>query len=295
VIPPPERTVTVELAKALVEENWAELAPARVEAFGEGWDNFAFLVNETWVFRFPRREIAVPWIEKEHRLLPRIAPRVPLAVPDPKFFARGDERYPWPFSGYARLAGRTACAAALDDGERHACARPLGEFLRALHALPVDDAPDDAFARLDPARLFPRTRANLERLAAAGAIADAAPYLALLDGAPIAQPLRALVHGDLYSRHLLIGDARLPSGVIDWGDVHASDPAVDLALAHGFLPPRAHDAFLDAYGPVAPDRWRWAKVRAMHHAAIEALVGVDDGDHALGREGRMGLRWIMES
>ena len=36
------------------------------------------------------------------------------------------------------------------------------------------------------------------------------------------------VHGDLYSRHLLVDDAGRPCGVIDWGDCHVGDPAVDL-------------------------------------------------------------------
>ena len=37
---------------------------------GAGWDNTVFLVNESFVFRFPRREIAVACMEAEIRVLP---------------------------------------------------------------------------------------------------------------------------------------------------------------------------------------------------------------------------------
>ncbi|MFC6847283.1 phosphotransferase [Streptomyces caelestis] len=43
-------------------------------------------------------------------------------------------------------------------------------------------------------------------------------------------PAEALVHGDLGPGHLLAQDGAL-TGVIDFGDAHIGDPAVDLAWA----------------------------------------------------------------
>ncbi len=40
-----------------------------------------------------------------------------------------------------------------------------------------------------------------------------------------------LMHGDLYARHLLLDESFQLSRVIDWGDLHAGDGAVDLAVA----------------------------------------------------------------
>lgn len=76
----PKHTVPESLARALIEAQFDELAPIRIEPFGVGWDNTAFLVNETFVFRFPRRQIAVEFLEAEIRVLPHIAGRLPLPI-----------------------------------------------------------------------------------------------------------------------------------------------------------------------------------------------------------------------
>src|SRR5262245_40038701 len=127
-----EHVVDVELARALIEDQFPELVPAKVEPFGVGWDNTAYLVNTKWVFRFPRRSIAAPLIERELALLPAIAPRVTLPIPVPRFAGRPEERFAWPFAGYRVLEGRTASR--LSHDLRGRAAEPLGRFLAALHA-----------------------------------------------------------------------------------------------------------------------------------------------------------------
>src|SRR5262245_50167818 len=132
--------VEANLARSLIEDQFPTLAPARVVPNGVGWDNTAFLVNDAFVFRFPRRGIAAPLIEAEARLLPAIAPGLPLAVPRPGFIGRPAGDYPYPFLGHGLVPGRTACGLALGDAPRSALAGPLGAFLAALHAFSAADA-----------------------------------------------------------------------------------------------------------------------------------------------------------
>jgi aminoglycoside phosphotransferase (APT) family kinase protein len=291
--------VTEELARALIEGQFPQLAPARVEPLAAGWDNTAFRVNGSHVFRFPRRQVAVPLLKAEASLLPVLAPRLPLPVPVPGFVGRPTEAYPWPFAGYPLLPGRTACGAALDEAQRVAAAEPLGRFLAALHAVPAADAArhgagPDPLARLDPARRVGRARADLDRLARRGLVEDARPLAALLDAAPASYTARAdtLVHGDLYARHLLVNGENRLAGVIDWGDIHLGDAAADLMIAHAFLPPAAHAPFRAAYGPVADVTWRMARLRAVWHTLIVLGYGSDTGDADLVREARVGLRHL---
>src|SRR5207245_9970353 len=56
--------VTSHLAKSLIETLFPQLVPISVKEFGVGWDNTAFLVNDSFVSRFPRRRIAVPLIDR---------------------------------------------------------------------------------------------------------------------------------------------------------------------------------------------------------------------------------------
>ncbi|MCA9730356.1 MAG: phosphotransferase, partial [Candidatus Eisenbacteria bacterium] len=68
------------------------------------------------------------------------------------------------------------------------------------------------------------------------------------------------------------------SAIIDWGDVHAGDPAVDLSIAVGFLPPTARTVFAAAYGPIDDETWERARFRAIQHAAVTAVYAHDVGD-----------------
>lgn len=301
----PERPVDAALAASLVVVRFPELTPIRsIEPFGLGWDNVAYLVNGEAVFRFPQRSIAAPLIETEGRVLPKLVGRLPLAIPAPLWIGRGDASlgYPWPFAGYRLLPGRPACRADLDLAARRRAAVPLARFLAALHAVPLDEARamgagPDALARTDVER---RTAETLERLAHVRALglleADAWPerLLEVSRGARFA-PREALVHGDLYSRHLLVDEAGDLAGVIDWGDVHVGHPGLDLSIAYSFLPSDARARFFEAYGPVPEETHTLARFRALFSLVATLGYGAETGDEPLVREARTGLRFLRDT
>ncbi len=295
-----EQAVSAERAQACIDEQFDDLAPCQAEPLGAGWDNTAFLVNGEWVFRFPRRKLAAELLQYELRVLPGLARRLPLPIPEPRWVGLPTPRFSWHFAGYAHLAGRTACAAHLDENARVAAAEPLGQFLAALHAVgpaaagPLG-APLDLLGRLDPARRVPQTHERLVQIEAWGLIPSMKPYQLLLDAAAFTRPAQsgALVHGDLYVRHLLVDERQVPCGVIDWGDVHLGDPAVDLMIVFGFLPPAARPAFRRAYGPIDDATLTLARFRALYHAAILTMWGHSIGDANLVREGLYGLNGVL--
>src|SRR6185369_7090630 len=86
-----------------------------------------------WVFRFQRREVAVPFLERELAVVPRIAKRLPLPVTVARW--RGVMANGWPFGGYRFLDGDMAAIAGLSDAERLALAPAWGGFVRALHEI----------------------------------------------------------------------------------------------------------------------------------------------------------------
>jgi aminoglycoside phosphotransferase (APT) family kinase protein len=288
-----EQVVTEELARELIETQFPELRPVELSLLGEGWDNTAWQVNGTYVFRFPRRTFAVPLLETETALLPKIAPQLSLPIPVPIFVGRPVERFPWPFAGYRILPGRTADRAVLNDKQRRRAARPLARLLRTLHSIdprPLG-APPDTLGRLDMAKRIPQMEERLAKSVELGLIEEPGPWLEVLRDTPVAYiPCSdTLVHGDLYSRHVLVDADGAICGVIDWGDVHRGDAAVDLSIAHSFLPHEARAEFCAEYGSIDEVVWRMARFRAMHHAAITLIYGHALQDEYLVRESRGAL------
>ncbi len=297
-----EYEIDSALAGDLIEAQFPELAPVSAELLGTGWDNTVFRVNRTWTFRFPRRALAVELIRTEAAVLPWLAPQLPLPIPAPGFLGAPTDPFPYPFTGCAFLPGVSASDVGLDDSQRVALAAPLAAFLRALHAVPVQaaersGAPVDQLGRLE---INKRTRQIEERLSHcldAGLIASKHALLRVAHDVPAdwSSGPTHLVHGDLYARHVLIDPSGQASGVIDWGDVHRGHPAVDLALAAGFLPPSAQAAFAAAYGPIDADTWRMARFRALLSACAILTYGADINDAPLVLEGQRSMRYLAES
>jgi aminoglycoside phosphotransferase (APT) family kinase protein len=299
----PERTIDEALAATLVAAQFPNLAPLEIAAFGHGWDNAAFLVNGALVFRFPRRAVAVPLIERESRILPTIAPALPVCIPAPRFIGRPQGAYPWPFHGYPLLAGTTACAQPPQPSQTAQLAAQLGDFLHALHGLDPAQLAErglsgDEIGRLDHARRLPLATERFAQLVRARLVDDAAPFLDFMHRtAPRAdeQGPHAVLHGDLYARHLLLDEHGRLGAVIDWGDMHLGHRAIDLSVAHLMLPSAAHRAFVTHYGAVDDRTWQLARYRAIYHAALVAAYGRDVGDRTLLHAGLRSLEYIRES
>jgi aminoglycoside phosphotransferase (APT) family kinase protein len=300
----PDLVVDEDRARALIRARFSEIRADRVERLGQGWDNAAYLVDGTTVFRFPQRAIVAPLIETEIVMLPALAPLLPLAIPVPRWIGVPDGSYPWHFAGYELLHGTPLDIANPDDAARSALARPLARFLRALHA--IDPAryvaaglPRDLIGRLDAVKRNPIAAGRLDTLVDAAAItrADASALNAMLErDAPREVPERlVVVHGDLYARHLLLDDANGLVAVIDWGDVHHGDPAADLMIAHEILRQREHDDFIAEYGAISETTWRRARWRGLYHAILVADYGLAVGDQPLARSGLAAIRRIRGS
>lgn len=297
----PQNVVDAEQATELIQGQFPELLLNRIEPLGAGWDNTAYLVNESYVFRFPRRDVAVPLMELEMKALPEIAKRVPLKVPQLKWFGKPTQHYQWPFAGYQMIDGITACGLNLSEQERATMAPILATFLKALHSIPEAKGlslglSHDPMKKLNTDKRIPMTRALLDRLKERKLLPHLKPYRALLrdcqgitDNTPF-----SVVHGDFYVRHLIVDSTRTVCGVIDWGDVHVGNPAVDLSILHTFLPPSSHDEFMSIYGPISDSAWMLSKLRALFYGCVLLDYGVAQNDERLIAEARFMLKNVVD-
>ena len=293
-----EAVVDEELARRLISEQFPEVELRSLRALGEGWDNTVWLADERWVFRFPRRAVAVPAVERQLAVLPELAPLLPLAISAPRFAGRPGAAYAWPFLGCPYLPGADAGDVAPDDSARMRAAEPLARFLRALHDRDVlhrvpaaRTLPDDPMGRGDMQARVPRTRARFEELEALELWRPTGTALRVLDDAAALGPATAsaVAHGDLHVRHLLLGEDGTPTAVIDWDDLCRGDPSIDLSLIWSFLPPAGRKVFLGAYAPVAEDTLLRARVLALFLSGTLAVYARRQGWPGLEREAVAGL------
>lgn len=287
-----------DIARQLIESQFEALAPARLQLVGEGWDNAAYRVNDEWLFRFPRREVGAALIMSELQFLPTLGAHLPIPIPSPTYVGGPEGEYPYPFLGYEWIPGETACTHEWTDEERAEFAAPLGRFLKTLHSIPVSpEAPSDTLNRADVAARVPMVKERLERVKLLAEDIDFSKVPKLLDECIRTTPHRGAhvwCHGDLYARHIITnGHGRL-SGVIDWGDLHAGDPAVDLGIVYSFLPASARHLFWAQYGDPGPAAMRRARFRALHYGVILPIYGRETNDCAIERVGLAALRLALE-
>jgi aminoglycoside phosphotransferase (APT) family kinase protein len=296
-----EQIIEPPMALHLIKEQFPELSAEHIRLLGAGWDNTAFIVNDALIFRFPRRKIALPLLEAEWCALPKLAPRLPLPIPIPQWKGVPSSSFPWPFIGYRMLPGFTACHANLLEEERAAFAEPLARFLSIMHATPKSlisacHFPYDNESRIEGGLLTSKIHENFKEMSALG-ILESKKHLetAVENLQHFRAPLRSsVVHGDFYIRHLLVDPKHHLVGVIDWGDIHIGDPAIDLAIAHSVLPVDAHDRFIKIYGEISEATWALAKLRAIYSSTMIVLFGYHSGDPHLLREGLRSLK-VMAS
>ncbi|WP_030253484.1 aminoglycoside phosphotransferase family protein [Streptomyces violens] len=232
---------------------WAGLAVEPVDSAGTS--NAMYRLGGDMVVRLPRAAGSADDVAKEHRWLPRLAPRLPVAVPVPLGKGVPGEGYPWHWSVYRWLPGRTESTPGLghDSG---LFAKDLAEFVGALRRIDTVGGPpsyrSEPLAARDAA-----TRGDVEALRG---VIDTETAVAAWEEAlraPAPDGPAVWIHADLQPGNVLVEDGRL-SAVIDFGCLGLGDAAVDLIAAWYLLPADARDVFRTA---VAADDAAWARGR----------------------------------
>lgn len=242
-------------------------------------------VVDIMVVRLPHIHWAVESVDREHRWLPWLAPRLPVAIPAPLGMGSPAEGYPWHWSVYRWLDGENPTVDCIADPRR--LALELAEFLAVLQRIDPADGPPTGrpLAMLDA-----QVRSAIEALRgmvdtdAVTMAWDAALEVPDWAGPPV------WLHGDLAPGNLLLVGERL-SAVVDFSGVGLGDPSGDLRIAWNLLPGSVRTIFRDAL-QVDDATWARGRGRALAQALFQ-LPYYCDTNPGLAANARHVIREIL--
>ena len=288
--PLPQRiTVDSEQVRQLVADQfpqWAGL-PVRPVAVG-GWDNWTFHLGTAMSVRLPSAAEYALAVDKEHRWLPVLAPRLPLPVSTPLGRGEPGAGYPFPWSIYQWLDGEPASAERVADPVQFA--GDLAGFLAALRSVETADGPRPGkhnWFRGGTLRTYDgeaqRALATLQGHIDVGLAREIwrTALDARWDGVP------SWFHGDIARGNLLLDGGKL-AAVIDFGTCGVGDPSCDLAIAWTLLTADGRQAFRERLS-LGADTWARGLGWALWKTLVTCANTVNDADeqavsarHALG-------------
>jgi aminoglycoside phosphotransferase (APT) family kinase protein len=285
------------LVRSILREQHPDLAGLGLREVAGGWDNRMWRLGEDLAVRLPRTPRGPSLLRTEQKWLPLLAPGLPLPVPVPVRVGEPSARFPRTWTVARWVDGEPADRAPISSPR---AAGALAGFLTALHGPAPGWAPANPdrgiplrTLRHDFDRCFPLVASSKLAVAARGAW-ELGVAAHTWEDAPV------WIHGDLHPANVVVQDGTL-SGVIDFGELCAGDPATDLAAAWLLLPSGAAARFFDAYanGDDATIRRArgWAVLRALHLIAIghRWKQGLPGGKQTWGPAGWAALERIAAS
>ncbi|MEU9506997.1 aminoglycoside phosphotransferase family protein [Micromonospora sp. NPDC048170] len=287
--------VTVDVVAALVADQfplWRDRPVRPVTSYGTV--NVLFRLGDDIVLRFPLRPGLDPELRedlrREQENVRRLAPHVPLPVPEPLALGEPGEGYPGPWSAYRWIPGETASDRSI--GDPVGFARDLAGFVRALHDVDTGGLVWSGHSRGGP--LAGRDDFVRGCLADSVGLTDTARLARIwreCRDAPVHDGPDVWLHADLMPGNLLVREGRL-AAVIDFETACVGDPAVDLMPAWNLLRPDARETYRRVLGV---DDATWARGRGWAVVqAIGALSYYVDSNPVMAETARRTLDAVLD-
>ncbi len=193
----------------------------------EGWDHYVIILDNKYVFRFPRNKHYLDKLENEISFLKYLKNKVGILIPDYIYIAKDKS-----FAGYALIQGeqlKKKVFQKLSSNSKYMIAKQMGDFLSVLHQIPNEIATQYSPVYRSPEKIYlelvsktnkwvvPKL-SKREQSLTKEFFADLKKYLKF--------PNKVFVHRDLYSSHILV-NKKVIVGIIDFSDKKIDDPARD--------------------------------------------------------------------
>ena len=272
--------LSTTLVRELLRDQHPDLAELPLREVEGGWGNKMWRLGDDLAVRVQRMDAEPDHQLNERRWLPLLAPRLPLPIPVPVRAGVPSERLPKIWTIVTWVHGMPLDRGSITRSE-HA-ADTLAAFLRGLHVPAPADAPGDTGRGAHPKDCQDGFEWFLTSLDRAVIDADRAALREVWADASAASGWErspVWVHGDLHPANVVVSGGTL-AGVVDFGDMFAGDPALDLAAAWVLLPAGAATRFFASYAAADEATIRRARGLAVLKSLFLMLMG-QNGDRGL--------------
>jgi len=272
-----ESTPSLDLAHKLIEDQFPEYYNLPItDVEKQGHDNRTYRLGEHMLIRMPTAAHYALKVPKEQELLPQLAKRLSVSIPAPIKMGKPSADYPYPFSIYKWLPGKSINLLTLTDQNKEQIAFDLANFLKELQAINDFEGHEPGqhnWWRGDDVSVY--DKGAREQIAELAEIIDAGQALALWDQACATRwdKTPVWIHGDFAIGNILMDSGKL-SAVIDFGGAAVGDPACDLVIAWTYLSGKARETFISKMD-MDPDTWLRARTWALWKATFE-LCQIED-------------------
>jgi aminoglycoside phosphotransferase (APT) family kinase protein len=289
---PKKIELSVELVRDLLRDQHPDLADRPLELGARGWANQLWRLGDDLAVRIPwQADKADSQLHTEYTWVPTLAPLLPLPVPVPQRLGQPSARYPHPWIVTTWVPGTPADRAPATSSELPADA--LAGFVTAMHRPAPMEAPEGR-GRGGP---LAQVAKGLARRFMFKALTESCAGVAAIEQRPIPDPdaIRAIwddavhaprwegpglwLHGDLHPANVLTADGTF-CGVVDFGDLCAGDPALDLAACWILLPDHEAIERFRAACPLARDDTTWRRARGWAIWRASGSLAIATADHA---------------
>ena len=263
-----------------ISAHFPDLPIGSIFLLREGWANRLCLVNHTIVFRFPLDSYSEGQLLREIRLLPVLAPELPLPIPNYTYIAPASEAYPYSFVGYPFIPGISIPQPSEALRQAQWWRPQVGKFLTALHRIPVDRVVATDLEGYQTAQAWRDALATKHEPFARYVF----PFLAAWQRKAIARYLNEAIHDERmvaflpvvlhqdfdFHNFLIDLETQQVTGVVDFGACSIGDPAVDIS-----------PEILPYYGGVIDPGWDFRRDYYIRTSALEDLLYICTCEHEL--------------
>ncbi len=270
---PDELPIDADLLASLVTRERPEWTDLPVTPVGGGTDNLMFKLGDDLLVRIPRTPGGVASLRNEREWMPRLAPSLPVRIPEPVHAGSPSDLFPLEWSVYRWIEGAPPTTETVTDWAQFGA--DLAAFVRDLHRIDLMGA-----SRAGSLSWYRGGGLREPESWVAPAFAASGPLIGdVIDidrlerwwrealALPDSPAPPVWLHGDLRPGNVLANDGRLHA-VIDFGALSVGAPDAEHATVWD-LPLAARRAYWDALDLDEPT---WLRARGW--AIAVAISGI---------------------